>query len=420
MVPRFAKIGAVFAVACAPAEDTSSIVDTDTDTSPPPSQCTPRADGWVTDSDPHAEPALPALAAAGDRVVDPTFGATIVRITDADDGASCTNGYSYWRAFSADSKHLAVACDGRALLYDFDPVTATASGQRDLFATTTPEGTTPGSEDAIWSASANVLFAHDTVRLWRLDVAAETWTLVKDFSAVVGDGHIRQMSASDDDGTFAFTTQDADWSVTGAIVWRSTDDRVRFELAQPDLDEVQVDKSGEWLVVKTGQQGADAVEVRIVEVATGVIVDLTDDGPDFAPGHSDNGDGVVVGADNWTNRFTVRSLAAPRDHASVLDLGGDWVQDAHVSLRADDPTWASLSFYESGAHTSGRFHNEIVLVATDGSQRVRRLAHHRSQVADYWDSPRAVMSRDGCFATFTSTWGDSGRRDVFVLALASP
>ena len=58
-----------------------------------------------------------------------------------------------------------------------------------------------------------------------------------------------------------------------------------------------------------------------------------------------------------------------------------------------------------------------LLVATDGSGNVRRLAHHRSG-GSYFDTPRANYSPDGCLVAFTSNWGGSGRRDVFVLDLA--
>ena len=34
---------------------------------------------------------------------------------------------------------------------------------------------------------------------------------------------------------------------------------------------------------------------------------------------------------------------------------------------------------------------------------------------DYWDTPRATISRDGRFAAFTSNWGSTTRRDVFVV-----
>jgi hypothetical protein len=101
----------------------------------------------------------------------------------------------------------------------------------------------------------------------------------------------------------------------------------------------------------------------------------------------------------------------------VLDLGNDWTLGLHVSMRAEDESWALISLYEGGAHTPGLYHNEIIQVATDGSEQVRRLAHHHSLISDYWDMPRANISRDGCFVAFTSNWG-GGRRDVYVVDLS--
>jgi hypothetical protein len=34
---------------------------------------------------------------------------------------------------------------------------------------------------------------------------------------------------------------------------------------------------------------------------------------------------------------------------------------------------------------------------------------------DYWDTPRADISRDGKFIAFTSNWGSASRRDVFII-----
>ena len=135
-------------------------------------------------------------------------------------------------------------------------------------------------------------------------------------------------------------------------------------------------------------------------------------------GPSENGGGIVIGADHWTNRVTFRQLATPHQVSSVLDLANDWTQDFHVSMLANDESRVTLSFYQTSAHTTGLFHNEIIQAATDGSKAVRRLAHHRSQHSDYWDSPRANVSRDGCLVTFTSNFGSTGRRDVYVLDLS--
>jgi hypothetical protein len=67
------------------------------------------------------------------------------------------------------------------------------------------------------------------------------------------------------------------------------------------------------------------------------------------------------------------------------------------------------------------FNNEIVQVATDGSDRVRRIAHHRSLVCVYEDQPKASISRDGRYVAFTSHWGVvNGRRDVYIVVNIPP
>jgi len=60
-------------------------------------------------------------------------------------------------------------------------------------------------------------------------------------------------------------------------------------------------------------------------------------------------------------------------------------------------------------------------IAMDGSQRIRRLFHHRSIVNEqspgtdgYWAEPKVTISRDGRYIAFTSNWGNSGRYDLFI------
>lgn len=376
--------------------------------------------GVKEDRGAYAEPALLTLPPAGESIIDPTFGTTILRVTDQRDGKSCTNAYSYWPTFNRDSTHFHIICDDTPTLYDFDPVRIRFSNKRPLFASKPPVAGRPNWEDSIWSGvDADVLLAHSQHQLWAYNVATDKYTLIKDFGKELVVGYLRQMSRSIDDQVFAFSTTDRSGNATGYIVWRRADDKVLLKKEEPlGLDEVQVDKSGKYLVIKTEKQGKGAVQARVADLQTGKIEDLTDNGPDFAPGHSDNGTGTVIGADNWENRYTLRSLDRPHEFRSVLDLKDDWSQDAHISLLADDEQWVLMTFYVGNKlKSSGPFRNEIVLVKMDGSQQVRRLAHHRSIYKDYWDSPRGDISRDGRFVAFTSTWGDTGRRDVFVLVV---
>jgi hypothetical protein len=84
-------------------------------------------------------------------------------------------------------------------------------------------------------------------------------------------------------------------------------------------------------------------------------------------------------------------------------------------MLADSDEWLLVSTFVANDLASDRLlRNELLMVATDGSKRVRRLAHTHSQYREYWDSPRATVSRDGRYAVFTSNWGRADRRDVFI------
>lgn len=372
--------------------------------------------GVKTDCGVYPLPRAPVLPKAGGVFADPTFGTEIMRVTDEDDGKENCNAYSYWPSFNADSTRFHIAGGNRHMLYHFDPKAFSLLSKEPLFARKPPSGYEPRWEDAMWAgADPNLLYCHEGLNLWAYNVVTGKYTFVKDFSEAFPPGHLCQLSKNSEDDLFAGSLQDPQWNRTDYFVWQRDTDKIVLQ-ATVDHDEVQVDKSGRYCVIKTGRQGKGVVEVRVVDLRTGRIEDLTDDGPDFAPGHSDNGRGLVVGHDNVGNRVTFRRLDSPHNVRTLLDLENDWSQDYHVSMLADDESWVTLSFYVGNKlPSSGVFKNEIVQVATDGSGRVRRLAHHRSVFKSYWDSPRANISRDGRFIVFTSNWEGTGQRDVFIL-----
>lgn len=369
----------------------------------------------------YAEPPLPKLPEAGGTYVDPTFGTTIMRLTDAADGKNCHHSYSYYPSFNKNNTRLFVCCDGKPVLFRFDPDGFKLLGKGPLFAAKPPSGYQPRWENAIWSdRDADVLFCHEGLRLWSYHVGSKTYRLVKDFAGLLPPGHLAQMSKSLDDDVFASSRQDPRWQVVSFLAWKRGADKIVLndDLPPEGLDEVQIDKTGRYLVIKSEKQGKGVVQVRVADLATGKIAKLIDNEPDFAPGHSDNGRGTVLGADNWRNRLTFRRLSRPHEVRTVLEMHNDWSQDYHVSLLADKEDWALVSFYTGNElPSSGIFRNEIIQVATDGSRRVRRLAHHRTVCREYWDSPRANVSRDGRLVVYTSNFGGRARRDVFILCV---
>ena len=371
--------------------------------------------GVKTDRAVYPEPPPPPLPAAGGTFVDPTFGTTIMRLTDANDGTFNVNSYSYWPSFNRDSTRLWVITNPGAMLYSFDPVNFRVSNKRLLFSQL-PNGHTPNVSDAIWSGSdTDVILCHDGLKLYSYNVVSRRYALVKDFGSDLPPGDLWQMSMSVDDNSFGFTVRDTNGKVTGYIAWRRSQNSLYRVDNTPDLDEVQVDKTGQYLVVKTGQSGAGAVSVQIVNLVTRGVENLVGGTPDYSPGHSDVGHGFVVGGDNWRNTLTYRNLATPHTLYTVFDFP-DWGIGAHVSMLADDEKWTLMSTFLANDLPSTRvFRDELFQIAADGSKRVRRLAHLHSVYRDYWDTPRANISRDGRFAVFTSNWGSATRRDVFVI-----
>ena len=378
---------------------------------PPPPSLPP---GVITDHNVYPAPPAPALPRAGGTFVDPTFGTTIMRVTDENDGTSNINYYSYWPTFNLDSTRFFIACDGNPKLYRFDANNFQIISKGPLFDQTLPGGGYMSTEDAEWSGTnANVLYGYNGLKLWAYDVSARTYSLVKDFTGEVAPGNLGQMSRSTDDNVFAFTKKDSGYSATGYLVWQRDQNRILRNVSLGNFDEVQVDKSGRYLVVKAEFGGG--VDVQVVDLSSGNVQNLTDPAPDYSPGHSDNGRQIVVGHDNWNNQYTVRSLASPHQFQRVISFGNDWSQANHLSMLADNESWCVISNFTAGSGPVGPFREEIFQASTDGSQSVRRLAHHHSVFRDYWDTPRADISRDGRFIAFTSNWGSTSRRDVFII-----
>ncbi len=367
----------------------------------------------VTDRRIYSEGPAPALPRAGGTFVDPAFGTTIMRVTDERDGASCNNFYSYWPTFNLDSTRFFIACDSNPRLYRFDPTNLQVLSKGPLFDQPVTGSGYLSAEDAIWSGTnANVLYGYAELKLYAYDVAARSYSLVKDFSSELP-GSLGQMSKSVDDNVFAFSRKDKNYKAVGYLVWRRDQNKILRNVTLGTFDEAEVDKSGRYVVVKA--EFDKTVDVQVVDLQTGSVEKLTDPAPDFSPGHSDNGRQIVVGHDNWNNQYTVRKLAAPHQFQTVIGFGNDWSQANHVSMLADNEGWCVISNFTAGNGPAGPFRNEIFQASTDGSQKVRRLAHHHSVYRDYWDTPRANMSRDGRFIAFTSNWGGNARRDVFII-----
>jgi carbon monoxide dehydrogenase subunit G len=180
---------------------------------------------------------------------------------------------------------------------------------------------------------------------------------------------------------------------------------VREELA--NLNEVQVDKSGRYLIVVYLDGYDEILDLEPFPLRS-VATPAKASGNAFV--HYDSGHGTLFHDYDPTKSPVFSRLATPTVFQQIIP--GFWsygTQDDHFSMQADNEGWAlSSRFSVSGGPVLNPFDNEIVQIATDGSDRVRRIAHHRSLVSVYEDQPKASMSRDGRYVAFTSTWGAGG------------
>ncbi|MFL6227761.1 MAG: hypothetical protein ACJ741_03170, partial [Pyrinomonadaceae bacterium] len=271
-------------------------------------------------------------------------------------------------------------------------------------------------------------------KLASLDLATNTYNVVADFGALSVAGlnlvtnGIQSMHMDAHDEVFVFrVTNRVSGAEQGYFAYRRSANRVLFYKPNTDVHHVLVDRSGRYVVAKYNTQIADKPNSTVVDLQAAPITftDLVDAAPDQSPGgHGDVGTGVVLGGAHNIDTFTFRSLAAPHSYVNTLSYGSNdaprdprmpgtnWGPPAHMSLLADDETFALVESYACDPATP--LCDELDQIGNAPNPSVRRLLHHHSVYRQYEDSPRATISRDGRFVAFTSNWGGTARRDLFI------
>jgi hypothetical protein len=379
----------------------------------------PAAAELKTDFGVYPEPPLQPLSQAGAKISDPVFGTRILRVTDAADGNTGAGTlYSYYPAFNANNTYLAVRETigyARAKFFRFDAVNFTAGPG--FILSSPPAGLQ--EYGLSWSGvSPTLTYGIGGHKIWEINVATQQATLVKDLSSQGAGGYLTQMLKSLDDDVFGASIVDGSGNIAGYVVYKRSTDTILLRKLVSNLDEIQVDKSGRYLLV-------------VYNNGTDEVYDLTTSPPRFVAylsgssgfNHHDCGVGTVFAATSG-NALSYRQLATPFTIQQMVP--GYWSysgQQDHFSMLADNEEWAMASRYSTNGSPAVRaFDNEIVKVATDGTNRVQRIAHHRSVVLNnnYNSQPKAAISRDGNLIAFTSNWGNSsGRTDVYVVQIES-
>jgi hypothetical protein len=415
-----------------------------------------------TDRAVYTEPTLPPLPHAGGKWRDEVFGTEIMRASDDDDCSTQGAGtfYNQWPTFNSDNTRILMRCEtsGDMIIKSFDPVnfklgttlrktwgggatqTPTIGGEYAQWQGATWSRTDP---DKIWVVPMAPNSGGSTSRgpqIYTYSVSANTYTPVKSFVSTFATGqyffeyHFAGTHADGDYDVFtASVNPEQNGSAAHWFAWQRTGDRVIFNHDNANVTHYNVcvpAKGGDYIYC-----GPDFgyTTRKIYRVS-----DLAEQDISSAP-LSVHGDVGTV----WNVARNVQGTLMPQERRTISDWNNtalaifDWkdangVQDAsndcHTSLAADNEDWVMEGCYDDPngntpgfLYETGAFEDEIIQIATDGSQRIRRLVHHRSLVDNlssttgYWAAPKPTISLNGRFIAFTSNWENSGRTDLFIL-----
>src|SRR5438309_7998099 len=146
-----------------------------------------------------------------------------------------------------------------------------------------------------------------TTTLQRFDILSKQFSTVFDINTrqdLFGSNkYIWQYHTSADDRVHSFTIKDgSNYAELGCGAYREdTNQFFYYKTKGLQYDECQIDASGRYLVIKERvDAGTHEVDNRIIDLSNGSERDLFD--RNGAGGHSDNGYGVMVAADNFNNQ----------------------------------------------------------------------------------------------------------------------
>ena len=373
---------------------------------------------FLSDMNVHPMPdAPPALPTAGSTVTDPVFGSTILRVTDTGDSSGdCRTFYSNMPSLNVNNTKIAAQCmDGymRTKVWDFNAATMTRSNGR-------LQSNEPAGAQAyftLWSPTTQNKFTicaqMKLIEVTIPDGTSTIWTnkTLHDFTGdFPGAIYVTQHSVSNNDDVFAVMS-----NTGGYAVWKRSTNSILLKVStSTNLNEVEIDKSGRYVVALQNDNILTVWNLQAEPTETKVTIQPFN--------HRAMGNGIV-GSGCETRRLCVRNLAMPNSVTFLLpaDSWSYATQQDHFSMPRNSDTWMVGTRYAiNGQSVTNAYDNEIVMIATDGSTRVKRIAHHHSIVVNnaYDATPKASASHDGTFITFTSNWGNpNGRLDLYLVCV---
>ena len=364
-----------------------------------------------------------------------------VRLTNASDcdNSDCVNylGYSYWRNINnhvGEEVLLVLVGMDRSRggagpsLIAYNKITDEVVNLGPLFEDSNGLSWATGEG---WYFSANepyTIYVNSDARLLRYDVVTRQSETVFDVTSLLGSGYyLWQVHSSANDRVHSATVRDtATYGMLGCIVYLEDTGQHEYYPSQGNFDECQVDKSGNWLLIKEDLDGHDGEDNRIINLQTGHERILLD--RDGAAGHSDMGFGYMVAADNWANDANTQKVW--NFSASVLQgitvyHNAHWDAEApahisHSNAIAGTPPEQQFACGSSANRTNRAHANEVICFQLDGSDEALVVAPVMTNLNasgggdDYAKAPKGNLDVTGQYFIWTSNMSGS-RLDAFLV-----
>lgn len=413
----------------------------------------------LTDRVVRALPTLPTLGAANSQIVDPLFGATIIRVTDEDFSANHPDGMAD-RSFrtsdgtpqygwSADSlKFIVGDTDGAFWLLDWNPTTKTAS-RRERLAIIGSVCFHNSDANAVYGRQGDRIIKKQTLTSSPAPVStvvdADTLGLSLPNDGYIGAINIQNSvmmfscggSGSTDNNHYAI------WYPLDGSTPKIFDSLTRITPGIR-LHAVILDRTGRYVMLQQASVG----DWWLWDTTADTVTAITQS----PAGHA------CIGYETWVNndiaggnydayQWSLRNLRTGPN--TVVNLVSP-VLTPTLAFGAEHPTWhhakatslepiVTATYRHSPSQPQVQWRawdDEILSVATDGSNTVTRHGHHRSDsrpdtgggAIGFWYTPRPNISPNGRWVGFTSNWekslgldsntGDptcASRTDYFIL-----
>lgn len=420
----------------------------------------------ISDNAVRPQPPTPALGAAGTVIVDATFGSKILRVTDGNtlpqyrNSGFLTPAGSFEVNWNSDTTLFWIHSKAGPILFRFDGAALRATAVPDPANAAQPL-VLPGSGPFSFR-KPNILYMTRGRKVAEYDVNTRALTTVFDGNVAVPSAanYAYAPSVSDDDNRIclAFGGQQ-DTHPYVAVLDRSTgrytvlDTKASRLNGAPTniwlgfgLHSAYMDRSGRYVIMAKGQGKIAGTSDWVVwDVDASRVYEITAEWS----GHDAAGFGTRVNQSGFyggvpafyeEQQWATRGLSESQINKYSYVL--DWTQlpSPHQYIYSGHHSWNNArpdamvpvvgSIVRDSSQTSlpwRMWDNEIIGIATDGSKKVYRFAHHYSKWdrSNFWDDPRGNISQDGRFFVFTSNWDRTlgadpwggVRHDVFIVAL---